>query len=183
MATIAENLNKLQNIKSDIKTALRNKGVEVTDDFSTYANAIDSITTGGGSSGGGGNVETISLSGGFGFPLVIEEMLAEKRYYLHVDGDIDGNEQTIIIEGFEGPNAEEKVTIKHFYAVIQCVPMVESPFDVSLLLPDVNIRWANEALPSIVGDYDTFYELSITQVNDYGLVYYNAVLTPFKPVE
>ena len=51
MATIAENLSKLQTIKSDIKTSIQNKGVEVTDDFSTYSAAIDSIETGGGSGG------------------------------------------------------------------------------------------------------------------------------------
>lgn len=51
MTTIAENLSKLQTIKSDIKTSILNKGVDVNDDFTTYSAAIDSIETGGGSGG------------------------------------------------------------------------------------------------------------------------------------
>lgn len=136
---------------------------------------------GGGGSSGGGGVETISLLGGFGHPLTIEEMLAEKRYYLYVDGDIDGNEQLIVIEGFEGHEAEGEATIKHFYAVIEGVTLNGDPFNVSLLLPDVNIRWANGVLPSITSE--GIYELSITQVNESGITYYNGVLTPFKYVE
>ena len=52
--SIADKLQTLQTIKTDIKTSILNKGVEVTDDFSTYADAIDNITTGGG--------ETITLT-------------------------------------------------------------------------------------------------------------------------
>ena len=44
--SIADKLQTLQTIKSDIKTSILNKGVEVGDDFSTYANAIDSIEGG-----------------------------------------------------------------------------------------------------------------------------------------
>ncbi len=133
---------------------------------------------GGGSSGGGG-VETITLYGGYGEPLIIEEMLAEKRYYLYVDGS--GTEESIVIGGFEGHEAEEEVTIKHFYAVIECVSASGTPFNVSLSLPDVGIRWSTGTPIPIMGDGR--YELSITQINDYGLVYYNAVLTPFNSVE
>lgn len=45
--SIADKLQTLQTIKTDIKTSILNKGVEVGDDFSTYANAIDSIEGGG----------------------------------------------------------------------------------------------------------------------------------------
>ena len=45
--SIADKLTTLQTIKSDIKTSILNKGVEVGDDFTTYADAIDSIETGG----------------------------------------------------------------------------------------------------------------------------------------
>ena len=49
MATIAENLQKIVNIKQDIKTAIENKGVDMTNTpFSDYSTKIDEITTGGG---------------------------------------------------------------------------------------------------------------------------------------
>lgn len=49
MSTIAERLTQLNTIKSDIKTAINNKGGEVGDDFSTYANAINNLSAGGSS--------------------------------------------------------------------------------------------------------------------------------------
>lgn len=49
MATVSENLTTLIGIKNDIKTAIINKGVEVGDDFNSYATAIGSINSGGGS--------------------------------------------------------------------------------------------------------------------------------------
>ena len=50
MATIAENLQKIVDIKQDIKTAIENKGVDMTNTpFSEYSTKIDEITTGGGS--------------------------------------------------------------------------------------------------------------------------------------
>lgn len=50
MATIAENLQTIQNIKQDIKTAIENKGVDMTNTpFSEYSTKIDEITAGGGS--------------------------------------------------------------------------------------------------------------------------------------
>ena len=49
MATIAENLQTIIDIKQDIKTAIENKGVTVGDSsFSEYSTKIDEITTGGG---------------------------------------------------------------------------------------------------------------------------------------
>ena len=53
MGTTADKLNKLKETKQAIKTAIVNKGVEVTDTdtFASYASKIDSIQTGG--SGGG----------------------------------------------------------------------------------------------------------------------------------
>lgn len=49
MATIAENLQAIQDIKQDIKIAIENKGVDMTNTpFSEYSTKIDEITTGGG---------------------------------------------------------------------------------------------------------------------------------------
>lgn len=48
MSNISDKLIQLSNIKNDIKTAINNKGQSVGDDFSTYANAINNITTGDG---------------------------------------------------------------------------------------------------------------------------------------
>ena len=48
--TIADNLQTIIDIKQNIKTAIKNKGVEVadSDSFTTYADKIESIETGGG---------------------------------------------------------------------------------------------------------------------------------------
>lgn len=48
MATISENLVKLAEIKSDLKSAITEKGQTVNDDFSTYAEAVRKISGGGG---------------------------------------------------------------------------------------------------------------------------------------
>ena len=54
MSTISEKLTQLNTIKGDIKTAINNKGGEVGDDFSTYATAINNLSTGSGGSDGSG---------------------------------------------------------------------------------------------------------------------------------
>lgn len=139
----------------------------------------------GGGSSGGETIETIEEFGGFGNPLVIDEMLAEKRYYLFIE-NVSGGEETIEIDSFEGNDVSDVTTIKHFYAVINAMSSGvaggevgdATPFDIILILPDVNIKWANNIVPTITGE--GLFELSITQINDHGLVYYNAVLTPFK---
>lgn len=48
MSTIADKLTQLNTIKGDIKTAINNKGGSVGDDFSTYATAINNLSTGSG---------------------------------------------------------------------------------------------------------------------------------------
>lgn len=59
MATIAENLQTILDIKNDIKSAIIAKGVSVadTDGFATYPSKIESIE-----SGGGGTLETIIIT-------------------------------------------------------------------------------------------------------------------------
>ena len=48
MATIAENLQAIQDIKQNIKTAIENKGVDMTNTpFSEYSTKIDEISSGG----------------------------------------------------------------------------------------------------------------------------------------
>ena len=54
MATIAENIQTLKSIKSDIKNAIIQKGGSVTDAFGTYAQAITDLPSGG---GGGTEIE------------------------------------------------------------------------------------------------------------------------------
>ena len=54
MATIAENIQTLRSIKSDIKNAIIQKGGSVTDAFGTYAQAITDLPSGG---GGGTEIE------------------------------------------------------------------------------------------------------------------------------
>ena len=48
MATIAENIQTLRSIKSDLKNAITNKGGSVGNDFKTYAQAITNLPSGGG---------------------------------------------------------------------------------------------------------------------------------------
>ena len=55
MATIAENIQTLRSIKSDIKNAITDKGGSVGNDFKTYAQAITNLPSGGG--GGGTEIE------------------------------------------------------------------------------------------------------------------------------
>lgn len=45
--SVADKLKTIQTIKSDIKTSIINKGIEVGDDFTTYASAIDTIEANG----------------------------------------------------------------------------------------------------------------------------------------
>lgn len=52
MATIAENIQTLRSIKSDIKNAITDKGGSVGNDFKTYAQAITNLSSGGGGGGG-----------------------------------------------------------------------------------------------------------------------------------
>ena len=54
MATIAENIQTLKSIKSDIKNAITDKGGAVGNDFKTYAQAITNLPSGG---GGGTEIE------------------------------------------------------------------------------------------------------------------------------
>lgn len=54
MATIAENIQTLRSIKSDIKNAITGKGGNVGNDFKTYAQAITNLPSGG---GGGTEIE------------------------------------------------------------------------------------------------------------------------------
>lgn len=51
MTTIAENIQTLRSIKSDIKNAIIQKGGSVTDAFGTYAQAITNLPSGGGGGG------------------------------------------------------------------------------------------------------------------------------------
>lgn len=55
MTTIAENIQTLRSIKSDIKNAITGKGGSVGNDFKTYAQAITNLPSGGG--GGGTEME------------------------------------------------------------------------------------------------------------------------------
>ena len=55
MATIAENIQTLRSIKSDIKNAITDKGGSVGNDFKTYAQAITDLPS------GGGNEDLINL--------------------------------------------------------------------------------------------------------------------------
>ena len=64
MSTTADKLNLLLNSKKDIKAALVEKGLEVSDVFSTYADMIRAIQTGSitATDDGAGNV-TITMEG------------------------------------------------------------------------------------------------------------------------
>ena len=67
MATIAENIQTLKSIKSDIKNAITDKGGSVGNDFKTYAQAITNLPS------GGGNEDLINLIEGDITSLTIPE--------------------------------------------------------------------------------------------------------------
>ena len=73
MATIAENIQTLRSIKSDIKNAIIQKGGSVTDAFGTYAQAITDLP-----SGGGGNEDLINLIERDGTSLTIPDGTTKK---------------------------------------------------------------------------------------------------------
>lgn len=60
MTTIAENIQTLRSIKSDIKNAITDKGGSVGNDFKTYAQAITNLPSGG---GGGTEIEDALVTG------------------------------------------------------------------------------------------------------------------------
>lgn len=63
MATVAENLQTILDIKNDIKTAIEGKGVAVGDvSFTEYSSKIESIETGGGSGGCDVNTRVLDIT-------------------------------------------------------------------------------------------------------------------------
>lgn len=134
----------------------------------------------GGGSSGSSEIETIFLESGVGEPtLVIDEMLAEKRYDIFLEEAGENAHKEIIFLGFEGHNADT-LAIKHFFAVITVGSVSALPVDVTLGFPgDYYIYYPNGKVPEISDE--GIYELSITQVTEYGWSYYNVVVTPFAP--
>jgi hypothetical protein len=133
---------------------------------------------GGGGSSGSSEIETIYLESTFGGSLVIDEMLAEKRYYIWLEenGGEDAHKEVIFLS-FEGHNADTRA-IKHFYAVIELGTNNGEPVKTTLCFPDdYPIYYPNGEVPEIAEEGG--YEVSITQVTDQGWTYYNVVVTPF----
>ena len=67
MSTIADKLTQLNTIKGDIKTAINNKGGSVGDDFSTYAGAINNLSTGSGETHANPDFYELRTNGGTNF--------------------------------------------------------------------------------------------------------------------
>lgn len=133
----------------------------------------------GGGSSGSSEIETIYLESTFGESLVIDEMLAEKRYYIWLEerGGEDAYKDVTFLS-FEGHNADT-LAIKHFYAVIGLGTNGDGPVKTTLGFPDdYYIYYPNGKVPEIAEEGG--YELSITQVTEYGWSYYNVVVTPFS---
>lgn len=133
----------------------------------------------GGGSSGSSEIETIYLQSVFGESLVIDEMLAEKRYYIWLEenGGEDAYKDVTFLS-FEGHNADT-LAIKHFYAVIGLGTNGAGPVKTTLGFPDdYCIYYPNGKVPEIAEEGG--YELSITQVTEYGWSYYNVVVTPFR---
>lgn len=133
----------------------------------------------GGGSSGSSEIETIYLESTFGESLVIDEMLAEKRYYIWLEenGGEDAYKDVTFLS-FEGHNVDT-IAIKHFYAVIGLGTNGNGPVKTTLGFPDdYYIYYPNGKVPEIAEEGG--YELSITQVTEYGWSYYNVVVTPFS---
>ena len=78
MGTTADKLNKLEETKAAIKTAITNKGVEVSDSdtFASYADKINSIPT-----GGGGDLDFSQLGYSYTPEYIQKGYEAGKKYY------------------------------------------------------------------------------------------------------
>ena len=59
--------------------------------------------------------------------------------------------------------------------------VVDNGFDIPFIMLPEDVRWANGTIPSEL-EFGTLYELSISKTTIGGVNYFNAVLTPFKPV-
>lgn len=110
--------------------------------------------------------------------LVVEEMLPNRKYYLYLE--VYNEDGSITIGNFQDFGDSESTNIAEYYAIISIASASYGGDDtpnVSLGLPDVDIRWAN-GVPLLLNPEST-YELSIMCVNSYGDKLYNAVITEF----
>ena len=110
--------------------------------------------------------------------LVVEEMLPNRKYYLYLE--VNNEDGSITIGNFQDFGDSESTNIAEYYAIISIASASFGGSDtpnVSLGLPDVDIRWAN-GVPLLLNPEST-YELSIMCVNSYGDKLYNAVITEF----
>ena len=103
MATVAENLQTILDIKNDIKDAIIAKGVSVADSdgFGTYASKIESIETGGGSG---------STADGFDFSVLGYDTTLNNSCNDKIQADIDYS-KTI----FDNWNPNTTIAISEFY--------------------------------------------------------------------
>ena len=110
--------------------------------------------------------------------LVVEEMLPNRKYYLYLE--VYNEDGSITIGNFQDFGGSEAASIAEYYAIISIANSSIGGSDapnISLGLPDVEIRWAN-GVPLHL-NAESRYELSIMCLNDYGDKLYNAVITEF----
>lgn len=88
---ISENLQRIQEAKANIKTAIENKGVTVGNTkLDGYANLINQIQTGGGSTGGGTEREIILSDGDsfdFNFKIKLKDLYQKTTFQFY--GEVD----------------------------------------------------------------------------------------------
>lgn len=132
-----------------------------------------------GGGGGTGESEIGSLIECLGMTdLVVEEMIPNKRYYLYLE--VYNEDGSITIGNFQDFGGSEAANTAEYYAIISIANSSIGGSDapnISLGLPDVEIRWAN-GVPLHL-NAESRYELSIMCINDYGDKSYNAVITEF----
>lgn len=155
MATIAENIQTLRSIKSDIKNAITDKGGSVGNDFKTYAQAITNLPS------GGGNEDLINLIERDGTSFAIPDgttKIGDYAFYEYrklTDVTIPNSVTSIGIYVFANCTNLTSVTIPNSVTSIG-----NSAFSFCQSLTDVTI---GNSVTSI-GSYVFFYCRSLTSV-------------------
>ena len=124
--SIADKLTLLINTKQDIKSAISEKGVEVTGGMTTYADAIRRIESGGG--GGGDSIYVpVGLKFAYKYPpnsdtynipkFTLPKLILADGY---TDGTymFDGNESLTSINGIYSSNSS---SFKTYFLVFPCI--------------------------------------------------------------
>ena len=142
---------------------LSKNSVKTINGESIFGGGNITIEGGGGSSSGGGKEIVIMDTS------TVNTLEANKIYI--INGPVDSWVEIYQIASSTAYWEEYSLIFK----------TVDNGIDIPyIMLPD-DVRWANGTIPDEL-EFGTLYELSISKTTIFGNDYFNAVLTPFKPV-